>query len=306
MAVSSSWTPDTPLNTDPLGSSDDEVRALKVALQERLRQGGHSIENSAVLGTLPDGVTARTLSNVGVHMCGMAKDSGQPGQQLGSFRIYASDGTSLVDFCDATHPVTPSFLNAANVGMSVGPLAPTSISCAGAVAALGLISGSAGLTISGGVVSLPADSIQTAEIQDAQITTPKLAASAVTNSTTQYTAGNLALSSSFQTLATATITTTPTVAGPVLLCANFIVVAMPATLLTYRIQRAGFTLNAEMAVTPLNAAAASGGVDYAVSFTWLDSGATANTSTAYTLQAKIATGTPNATNRSLTAIELRR
>ena len=93
-AIITPWDFTSPADTDPLSSGDDSIRAFKLAIMERLGNGGHTVQLYSGSPT--------TITTDGRHCAGAALAAGAS-ELAGEFVIYASDkSTALVTFRDST------------------------------------------------------------------------------------------------------------------------------------------------------------------------------------------------------------
>jgi hypothetical protein len=99
-AINTAWDETAPAGGDALSAGDDSIRAFKLSLRERLRNGGHNMPITS----------PTTVEADGRHSCGEAFDAGSAVSLAGEFYIYAADLTTAVaTFRDST-AATPSEL----------------------------------------------------------------------------------------------------------------------------------------------------------------------------------------------------
>jgi len=122
-AITAEWNLSTPADTDALSDGDNQIRNFKLAIIERVGNGGHLITSGGPSTTTTDGR----------HCAGAALAAGASEFQ-GEFTIYASDKTTaLVIFRDWTAVTQSEVFFGANGLRTTGTLTVGGLSTTGTI-----------------------------------------------------------------------------------------------------------------------------------------------------------------------------
>jgi len=162
MPVGTTWNRLSPAGSDNPANGAQEIADLKKMVDERTRNGGHFWE--------PDG-DARN-ANTGRHVCGAEQQSGGTGAAANEFYVYADTAPSgtLKDFIfkDRSH-ASPGVDFQTGVTGSVTKVRKLQVT-------------TDGLQVDAGAITLPAGSLETADLADAAVTSDKIGSAAVLRS----------------------------------------------------------------------------------------------------------------------------
>ena len=110
-AISSTWDETVPPGSEALTNGEDRIREDKLCTRERLRNGGHRMQTS---GATTDAKDAR-------HVCNESNAAGS-GEAVGTWNVYASDGTTIIFTIGDTTATPASTISAATLALSMNNL----------------------------------------------------------------------------------------------------------------------------------------------------------------------------------------